>query len=117
MKVPQMRPFVGKEEYSAIADCFETNWLTEGPKSKEFVRRLCVMAGVEYGVLAPNCTLGLFLGLKAMGVGPGDEVIVPNFTFIASATSVVLTGATPIFVDVNEYDLQIDVRDCERSRY
>jgi len=114
VRVPQMQPFVGQEEYEAIKDCFDTNWLTEGPKCKEFVRRLCDVVGVNYGVLAPNCTLGLFLGLKAMGIGPGDEVIVPNFTFIASATSVILTGATPVFVDINKEDLQINIDDCKR---
>jgi len=115
MKVPQMKPFVGEEEYAAIKDCFDTNWLTEGPKCREFVEKLCSITGVKYGVLAPNCTLGLFLGLKAMDIGPGDEVIVPNFTFIASATSVILTGATPIFVDVNEEDLQISLSECEKA--
>ena len=114
MKVPQMRPFVGEEEYAAIKECFDTNWLTEGPKSKEFVRRLCDLVGTKYGVLAPNCTLGLFLGLKAMGIGPGDEVIVPNFTFVASATSVILAGAVPIFADVNKEDLQINLADSRR---
>ena len=113
MKVPQFMPYVGKEEYEAIKQCFDTNWITEGPLAKEFSEKLCEMIGVKYGVYAPNGTMALILGLKALGIGPGDEVIVPDVTFFASATSVEFLGAKPIFVDVRE-DLQINVEDCER---
>ena len=113
MKVPQFMPFVGMEEYEAIKQCFETNWITEGPLAKEFSEKLCDMIGAKYGVLAPNGTLGLILGLKALGIKPGDEVIVPDSTFLASATSVEFLGAKPVFVDIDE-DLQINVDDCER---
>ena len=114
MKVPQSMPHVGMEEYEAIKQCFETNWITEGPLAEEFSKKLCEMTGTKYGVLAPNGTLGLILGLKALGIKPGDEVIVPDSTFFASATSVEFLGAKPVFVDVCE-DLQINVEDCERA--
>jgi perosamine synthetase len=113
MKVPQFMPFVGMEEYEAIKQCFETNWITEGPLAKEFNQKLCEKIGVKYGVYAPNGTLALILGLKALGIGPGDEVIVPDVTFFASATSVEFLGAKPVFVDVCE-NLQINVEDCDR---
>ena len=113
-KVPQFEPYVGLDEYESIKSCFDINWITEGPKSKEFVEKLCKKIGVEYGVLAPNGTLALYMGLKAMGIGVGDEVIVPNFTFIASANAIEMVGATPVFVDVNVEDCQISVEDCER---
>ena len=113
MKVPQFMPFVGMEEYEAIKQCFETNWITEGPLAKEFNEKLCDLVGVKYGVYAPNGTMALILGLKAIGIGPGDEVIVPDVTFFASATSVEFLGAQPVFVDVCE-NLQINVEDCER---
>ena len=113
MKVPQFMPFVGQEEYEAIKQCFDTNWITEGPLAKEFNKKLCEKIGVKYGVYAPNGTMALILGLKALGVGPGDEVIVPDITFFASATSVEFLGATPVFVDVGK-DLQIDIADCDR---
>lgn len=109
MKVPQLSPWIGKEEYRAIGSCFKNNWITEGPKSKEFSQELLKLIGVRYGVFAPNGTLALYLGLRAMGIGPGDEIIVPDFTFIASATAVEMTGATPVFVDVNRKNFQIDV--------
>lgn len=109
-----MLPFIGMEEYDSMKECFETNWLTEGPKSKQFVDKLCEIIGVKYGVLAPNGTLALYLGLKALGIGPGDEVIVPNFTFIASANAVLMANAVPVFVDVEREGLQIDVKKCEK---
>jgi len=113
MKVPQFMPFVGMEEYEAIKQCFETNWITEGPLAKEFNKKLCEKIGVKYGVYAPNGTLALILGLKALGIKHGDEVIIPDVTFFASATSVEFVGAKPVFVDVCE-DLQINIEDCER---
>ena len=102
-------PWVGQEEYASIAECFEKNWITEGPKSEEFLKKLLALTGARYGVLAPNGTLAIYMALKANGIGPGDEVIVPDFTFIASASAVVMTGAQPIFVDVNKYNFQIDL--------
>ena len=106
-------PYVGEEEYAAIKQCFDTNWITEGPLASELNKKLCEKIGVKYGVYAPNGTLALILGMKALGIGPGDEVIIPDITFYASATSVEFLGAKPIFVDVCE-NLQIDIKDCER---
>jgi len=114
MKVNQFEPFIGEEEYKAIKDCFDKNWITEGPKSKEFSEKLLDLIGSKYGVFAQNGTIALYLALRAIDIGPGDEVIVPNFTFIASANAVEMCGATPVFVDINKEDLQIDIADCER---
>ncbi len=114
MKVPQHEPWLGQEEYAAIKDCFDTNWVTEGPKSNAFMEEMRALTGAKHCVLAPNGTLALYLALRALGIGPGDEVIVPDFTFIASATSVEMTGATPIFCDINEGDLHLSLEDAER---
>ena len=114
MFVPQFVPFIGLEEYHAIEGCFKTAWITEGPKAKEFVARLKEMLHVDYAVLAPNGTLALYLALKATGIERGDEVIVPDFTFIAAANAVEMAGGIPIFVDVRERSLQIDMAQCER---
>jgi perosamine synthetase len=111
MKVPQFMPYLDLQEWEATKECFEDNWITEGPKSKLFSEKLCEMIGCKYGVFAANGTLALYLGLKAIGIGPGDEVIVPDFTFIASANAVEMVGATPVFCDIGE-DLQIDIADC-----
>lgn len=112
-RIPQFQPYIGEKEYESIKSCFDDNWITEGPKSKEFVRRLCELIGVKYGVLAPNGTLSLYMGLRGLGIGPGDEVLVPNFTFIASANAVEMCGAKPVFVDIRE-DLHIDIKACEK---
>jgi perosamine synthetase len=114
MKVKQFQPYIGDEEYQAIKSCFDINWITEGPKSKEFSEKLLELMDSKYGVFAQNGTLALYLGLRAIDVGPGDEVIVPDFTFIASANAVEMCGAKPVFVDINIDDLQINVNDCER---
>ena len=112
MNIGQFKPFIDDDEYEAIKDCFDKNWITEGPKAKEFVEKLCKLMNVEYGVLAPNGTLSLYLGLRALNIKAGDEVIVPDFTFIASANAVEMVGATPIFCDIGQ-DLQIDINSCE----
>ena len=114
MNIKQFEPFIGSEEYDAIKSCFDRNWITEGPKSVEFVERFLDLIGCKYGVLAPNGTLALYLGLRALGIGPSDEVLVPNFTFIASANAIEMCGATPVFVDINIEDFQINIKDCER---
>ncbi len=114
MKVPQFMPWVGKEEYASMASCFEKNWITEGPKAKEFCEKLLNLTGAKYGVLAPNGTLALYLALRAAGIERGDEVIVPDFTFIATANSVEMAGATPVFCDVNRKNFQIDLTNAEK---
>ena len=114
MKFNQFQPYIGQEEYEAIKPCFDNNWITEGKKCQEFAGSLLDLTGAKHGVFAQNGTLALYLALRAIGVKPHDEVIVPNFTFIASANAVEMCGAVPVFVDINEEDLQINVKDCER---
>lgn len=113
MKIPQFQPYLDSKEYKSIESCFDNNWITEGPKSKEFVERLCSFIGCKYAVLAPNGTLSLYMALKSIGIGVGDEVLVPNFTFIATANAVEMCGAKPVFVDINE-DLHINLLECEK---
>lgn len=119
MKVPQFQPWIGADEYKALGSCFELNWVTEGPQARLFQERLLELMGVSYGVFAPNGTLALYLALKAANVGPGDEVIVPDFTFIASANAVEMAGAKPVFCDVQPRHCQIDLehaRQCITAR-
>ena len=109
MRIPQFKPYIGKSEYQEIKEAFDKCWVSEGRKSKIFKEKLLKLTEAKYGVLAPNGTLGLFLSLKALGIGYKDEVLVPNFTFIASSNSVIMAGATPVFVDVNNDDFQINL--------
>ncbi len=113
-KVPQLIPFVGEEELENLKHVIEKKWLTEGPFSQEFLQLIKEKTDSKYAVLANNGTLALFLALKALGIKEGDEVIVPNFTFIASATSIYFIGAKPVFVDVDKQTLNIDVTQIEK---
>ena len=113
MKINQFEPFIEQLEYEGIKECFDINWITEGPKSKLFVNRLCELMNVKYGVLAPNGTLAIYMALKALNIKAGDEIIVPDFTFIGSANAVEMIGAEPVFCDI-DYDLQIDINSCEK---
>lgn len=107
--IPQVQPWLGEEEASAAAQAVSETWITEGPRSKEFAEKLNELIGTPYGVLAPNGTLALVLGLMALGIGPGDEVLVPDITFIGSANAIIMLGAVPVFVEVERTTFQIDV--------
>lgn len=114
-KIPQVCPYFTNDEIKEVADSLKNAWVTEGPKSKEFLQEVLKMTGAKYGVLAPNGTLSLYMALMVLGIGKGDEVIVPDFTMIASSNAVYLTGATPVFVDVSLADLNIDPDLIEKS--
>ena len=111
--IPQVMPWLGDEEAAAAAKTITENWITEGPRCNEFSSRLLELIGAPHGVFAPNGTLALALALMAIGVGPGDEVLTPDITFIASANAAIMVGAVPIFVDV---DLSNRPRACRSSR-
>ena len=112
IEIPQVRPWLGAEELAAVTATIQENWITEGPRSAEFSVQLNDLMGTDYGVFAPNGTLALSLGLLALGIGHGDEVLIPDITFIASANAALLVGATPVFVDVNPRNYQIDTSKC-----
>src|SRR5438874_7586944 len=101
-------PSIGSEEYEALREPLESGWLTQGPKVAEFERAFAKRHQVASAVAVSSCTTGLHLALKALGIGPGHEVIVPAFTWVATANVVVYCGATPVFVDVDSATYNID---------
>lgn len=107
-KVPQLEPYVGKEELENLKKVIKTKWLTEGPFSKQFIEVIKKFTGAKHIVLANNGTMGLYLGLLALRIKKGDEVVLPDFSFIASAASIIFTGAKPVFVDITDTNLNID---------
>lgn len=107
-KIIQVYPYFTKDEQAEVIDSLDSAWVTEGPKAKKFTDSILKMTGAKYGVLMPNGTLALYGALMVLDLKKGDEVIVPDFTFIASANAVHLTGAKPVFVDVRKEDLNID---------
>lgn len=114
IKVPQFRSFVDLDDFENIKQVFERNYIAEGPCSRQFAEELKNITGAKHGVLASNGTLAIYLALKALGIGPGDEVLVQNVSFIASANAIEMVGAKPIFVDIPAYnDLTIDLEQIE----
>jgi perosamine synthetase len=101
-------PAFGEEEQQAVARVVERGYVNEGPVTEEFSEQVARLLGVKHVVAACNGTAALFLALRACGVGPGDEVVVPDLTFVASASSVVLCGARPVLVDIRDRDLNLD---------
>lgn len=104
LKVPQFKSFVEKSDYEALAPVFENNYIAEGPFSRQFHDQLIQIIGAEHGVFACNGTLALYLAMKALGIQPGDELIVQDMTFIASANSIEMVGAKPVFADIRGFD-------------
>jgi dTDP-4-amino-4,6-dideoxygalactose transaminase len=98
--IPVMRPLVGEDEATAAADVVRSGWLAQGPKVAEFESAFAASVGAAHGVALSSCTTGLHLMLHVLDLHPGDEVVVPSFSFIATANVVRYTGATPVFADV-----------------
>ena len=95
-------PFIGKEELAAVQGPLRRGWLTQGPCVGEFEKEFARLHGVRYAVATTSCTTALHLALVALGVGKGDEVIVPSFTWVATANVVEYTGATLFLCDVQK---------------
>ena len=113
--IPLFEPWLGEEELNQIKEVIESKWIAEGPKVREFEEKVASICEVKYAVAVSNGTTALYVGLKALGIGEGDEVVVPDLTFIASANAVKLTGATPVFVDVDEKTLNIEPEATEKA--
>ena len=118
MKVPQFKSFIDKQDFKKLEGVFENNYIAEGPFAREFSDRLLEIIGARYGCFASNGTMALYLAMRALGIKPGDEVLVQNITFIASANAVEMTGATPVFVDIKSYnDLSIDLNKIKIKKF
>ncbi|MGW9629796.1 DegT/DnrJ/EryC1/StrS family aminotransferase [Agromyces sp. NPDC055520] len=101
-------PLLGDEELAGVAGVLESGFLTQGPRAAEFERRVAAQVGAKHAFAVSSATTGLHLALHALGVGPGDEVVIPDFSFPATANAVVQLGATPKFVDIDIDTFNID---------
>ena len=106
--IPITRPLVGEEEVQAAAAVIRSGWLTQGAKVEEFERAVAGYVGARHAVATSSCTAALHLALLAAGVGEGDDVICPSFSFVATANAIVQAGARPVFVDIEPSSLNLD---------
>jgi len=112
--IPISRPSVGEHELNAVREVFESGWLGEGRVVGDFEAWLAQYTSCEHVVAVGTGTAALHLALLAAGVGPGDEVIMPSFTFAADAMAILWCGATPVFCDIDETSLNLDSADLVR---
>jgi dTDP-4-amino-4,6-dideoxygalactose transaminase len=121
-KVPLADVTLGPEETAAVTEVLQSGWLSMGPKTQEFEDRFSTFLGVKHAFAVANGTAALHLACEVLGLGPGDEVLCPALTFVASANAILYTGARPVFVDVTgPDDLNLSVADAaakvsERTR-
>jgi perosamine synthetase len=102
-------PFLDNSEIMAVSEVLNSGMLTQGEKTSMFEQNVLTLTGAKYAFATSSATTGLHLALEAAGIGPGDEVLIPDFSFPATANSVLHSGATPVAVDIKIEDFNIDV--------
>lgn len=113
--IPYALPMMDDEEIKAVVDTIQSNWLSKGPKTIEFEKQIKEYVNAEHAIGLNSCTAGLHLAQLAVGIGPGDEVITTPYTFVASANTIIHTGAKPVFVDIDPVTMNIDVTKIEEK--
>ena len=114
IRVPFFQPYITYSDKIAVRDALNATLLTDGPTLKKFENNFSIFTKAKFGIGVSNATSALHLSLKALGIGKGDEVIVPDMTFVATANSVLLSGATPVLADIDN-DLNLSVESIEQS--
>jgi dTDP-4-amino-4,6-dideoxygalactose transaminase len=113
--IPISQPSMGIEEWEALRKPIETGWITQGPFVAEFEKLFAEKHNVRHAIAVSNCTTALHLALLALGIGPGDEVIVPAYTWVSTANAVLYCGAKPVFVDIDLNTFNIDIGKIEEK--
>jgi UDP-4-amino-4-deoxy-L-arabinose-oxoglutarate aminotransferase len=105
--LPFSRPSITEEDIAAVGEVLRSGWITTGPKTAEFEQRFADYVGCGGAVALASATAGMHLALKALGIGPGDEVITPSMTWVSTVNLTMLAGATPVFVDIDRDTLMV----------
>jgi len=100
--LPFSLPTIGDEEIAEVVDTLKSGWITTGPKAVRFEKRFAEYVGSDQALAVSSCTGGLHLAMTAMGIGPGDEVIVPSMTFCSTVNEIVHLGARPVLIEIND---------------
>ena len=119
-KIPVTIPYFDDEELEQIKESLDSGWVANGPKCVEFEKIIAKHEGIKEGVATTSCTTALHLAMAGEGMGPGMDVIVPAFTFVATENAIVETGATPVMVDIHEETFNVDadkVRETISTKY
>lgn len=111
--IPYGKQWVDATDIASVVHVLNTDWITQGPTIAAFEKAIATRSGVKYGVACSNGTAALHLACLSAGIGPGDEVIVPSLTFVASANCVIYCGAKPILCDIDLATLTVDSKDVE----
>lgn len=112
--IPVNEPFLNGNEKKYLCECIDTGWISsEGPFVKEFEQKMCATVDRKYGVAVSNGTAALEVAVQALGIGEGDEVIMPAFTIISCAMSVTKVGAIPVLVDSDLYTWNMNIQEIE----
>jgi len=115
-EIPFARPEFGDAEAAAVAEVLKSGWASQGPAVARFEASFAERVGARHAVATSSCTTALHLALLLAGVGPGDEVICPSYSFIATANAVLYAGATPVFGDIDAATWNLDAQDALRRR-
>ena len=105
--LPFSKPSITEYDITAVNDVLRSGWITSGPKNIEFEQKFCEYVGCPGAVTISSATAGMHLVLKALGIGPGDEVITPSLTWVSTVNIILLSGAIPVFVDVDRDTLMV----------
>lgn len=113
--IPQIEPWIDEEEVKEITKVVRSTWITEHDETAQFEEGIRKYAGAKHALAVSNGTIALYVALKALGIGEGDEVIVPDMTFIATANSVKMAGAEPVLADIDKKTFNISPQSIENA--
>ena len=115
MHIPITRPYITDREVELVSESLQSGWLVQGPRVEEFEEKMSAYTGAKYAVAVNSCTSGQMILSRILGLQPGQEVVLPAFTWISTAHAVEFTGAKPVLADISLDTFNIDPREMIRQ--